>query len=123
MLQLGIDKHDRVGNMSANRPEWNFVDFAILQIDATHVPLYPTLAENDLKFILNDAEVKVLFVATKELYEKVQRIQHEVPSLTAIYTYDDVDGALSWEAVKDMGRKGDRSSLKEWNDKVTPDDL
>lgn len=123
LLQLGIDKHDRVGNMSPNRPEWNFVDFAILQIDATHVPLYPTLAENDLKFILNDAEVKVLFVATKELYEKVQRIQHEVPSLTAIYTYDDVEGALSWESVKELGKKGDRASLKEWNDKVLPEDL
>ncbi|POY35782.1 long-chain fatty acid--CoA ligase [Solitalea longa] len=123
LIQLGIGKHDRVANMSPNRPEWNFVDFAILQIDATHVPLYPTLAENDLKFILNDAEVKVLFVANLELYDKVQRVRSEVPSLTSVYTYDDVVGANSWEQVKQLGKKGDRSKLKEWNAMVTPDDL
>lgn len=123
LLQLGIGKHDRVANMSPNRPEWNFVDFAILQIDATHVPLYPTLAENDLKFILNDAEVKILFVANQELFDKVQRVRSEIPSLTSVYTYDDVVGANSWEQVKQLGQKGDRSILKEWNEMVTPDDL
>ncbi|UKJ07204.1 AMP-dependent synthetase/ligase [Solitalea lacus] len=123
LLQLGIGKHDRVANMSPNRPEWNFVDFAILQIDATHVPLYPTLAENDLKFILNDAEVKVLFVANAELYAKVQRVRHEVPSLMAIYTYDEVSGAHSWEEVKELGKESNRSVLKEWNGQVQAEDL
>ncbi len=52
-----MGKESRIAVMSHNSPEWNITDFAIMQIGAYQIPLYPTLAEHDLKFILKDAEV------------------------------------------------------------------
>ncbi|UKJ07205.1 AMP-dependent synthetase/ligase [Solitalea lacus] len=99
LISIGVGPNDKVANMSFNRPEWNFVDYAITQIGAVHIPLYPTLADQDIKFILNDAEVKVIFVSTRELYEKVDALRSEIPLLKAIYTYDDISGILSWKEL------------------------
>ncbi|SMO35897.1 AMP-dependent synthetase/ligase [Solitalea koreensis] len=123
LLALGMGADDKIANMSPNRPEWNFVDFGIMQIGARHVPLYPTLAENDLKFIINDAEVKIIFVASKELYDKVQSIRAEVPSLKEVYTYEDVPGAKSWKEVKALANENDRTQLKALSSNISPDDL
>lgn len=72
-LHLDIQPGDRIGLISNNRPEWNFVDFACLQTGAINTPLYPTISEHDLAFIINDAELKYIFVANDELEEKVRK--------------------------------------------------
>ena len=51
LATLGVKKGSRVGVMSANRPEWNICDYAISQLGAYQIPLYPTLAEHDIKFM------------------------------------------------------------------------
>src|SRR5687768_11449243 len=62
LLAKGIVKDDKIAIISNNRPEWNFTDLGILQIGAVDVPIYPTISEHDLKFILEDAAVKFIFV-------------------------------------------------------------
>ncbi|NOU48566.1 MAG: AMP-binding protein, partial [Bacteroidales bacterium] len=52
LLALGVGKHDKVATISPNTPEWNFIDLAVLQIGAIHVPVYPTISESDYKYIL-----------------------------------------------------------------------
>ena len=52
LLAKGIGKGDKIALMSHNRPEWNFCDFAINQLGAAVVPLYPTLSHQDLSFIM-----------------------------------------------------------------------
>src|SRR5690606_37596092 len=69
----GIEKNDKIAIMSSNRPEWNFCDFGVMQIGAAAVPLYPTLAAQDLVHILADAEVKMIFVSDAESYKKVSQ--------------------------------------------------
>jgi FkbM family methyltransferase len=59
-----------------------------MQIGATQVPMYPTLAQNDIRFILNDAEIKIIFVANAELYQKVDAIRVESGIDLKIYTFD-----------------------------------
>jgi len=44
-MALGVQPGDRIAQISANRAEWNFVDMAILQVGAVHVPIYPTISE------------------------------------------------------------------------------
>ena len=75
LIASGIKKDDKIAIMSPNRPEWNICDFGIMQIGATQVPMYPTLAENDIKFILRDAEVKIVFVSDSILYEKLNSVR------------------------------------------------
>lgn len=123
LLALGIKKGDKVGVMSANRPEWNFSDFGIMQIGATQVPLYPTLSEQDLKYILNDAEVKVVFVGNADVAAKVLAVKDSVPSLMEVYSFDDVKGIKSWKELKALGSKRDVTEIKPLADSVGPEDL
>ena len=55
LLALGLKKDDKIGLISGNRPEWNFIDLGMLQIGVVNVPLYLTLSSSEFKFILNDA--------------------------------------------------------------------
>lgn len=72
LMALGIKRGDRVSIMSTNCPEWNWVDLGVAQLGAVSVPIYPTVSEHDLAYILNDAEVKVAFVADAELLAKTK---------------------------------------------------
>ena len=47
LMQLGLKKGDCVATITPNRPEWNFLDMAIMQIGAVHVAIYPTISESD----------------------------------------------------------------------------
>jgi long-chain acyl-CoA synthetase len=123
LLALGIAKDDKVAIMSPNRPEWNFCDFGIMQIGATQVPMYPTLSDADIEFILKDAGVKIIFVSDKDIYAKIDNIKAKVAPELIIYTYEKVKGAKSWTEVLDLGKSHKEPNLQEYRDKIQPDDL
>src|SRR3546814_15431880 len=81
LLELGVCKGDKIGIMSANRPEWNFVDFGTMQIGAVTVPLYPNISSHDLEFVLGDAGIRVLFIGNKELYKRIRSVQERIPDI------------------------------------------
>lgn len=123
LLKLGIQKNDKVAVMSPNRPEWNFTDFGIMQIGAAQVPMYPTLAENDIKFILNDAEVKIIFVSEKSLFDKVNKIKVACSLNLAIYTFDKIIDLPHWTEVLELGKENSKMDLAPYKDSITADDL
>lgn len=73
LLQMGVQKGDKIATLSNNRPEWNYVDLGMMSVGAIDVPIYPTISESDLKFILNDADVKFVFVSSKDILDKSGR--------------------------------------------------
>jgi long-chain acyl-CoA synthetase len=121
LLSLGIKKGDMIGISANNRPEWNFVDLGCQFIGAVLVPLYPTASENDFAYILNDAEVKYMFVSDKGLYQKVQSIKSRVPSLIETYVFDDVTDAVHWETI--LSEKPDSNQIDIASATVSEDDL
>ncbi len=123
LLKLGIKKDEKVAVMSPNRPEWNFCDFGIMQIGAAQVPMYPTLAENDIKFILKDAEVKTIFVSDKILYKKIADVKEELGLELAIYTFDKVEGATHWGEVQKLGEQNSSIDLAPHKSIIKADDL
>jgi long-chain acyl-CoA synthetase len=123
LLQLGIKKDDKVAVMSPNRPEWNFCDFGIMQIGATQVPMYPTLAANDIKFILNDASVKIIFVADQLLYDKVNKIREESNLELSIYTFEKIATLPHWTIVQELGKQNHHVDLEPYKSLIGPDDL
>jgi long-chain acyl-CoA synthetase len=96
LLASGIKKGDVVSIIGNNRPEWNFADLGIMQAGAITVPIYPTISEEDYVYILNNAETKLLFVSSADLYGKMQRIRDRIPSIREIFTFDEVEGAPHW---------------------------
>jgi long-chain acyl-CoA synthetase len=123
LLKLGIGKDDKVAIISFNRPEWVFVDFGIQQIGATSVPLYPTITVEDYRYILNDAEVKVIFVADGSLYSKVVAATEGMADLKEIYTFDEIKGARNWKEVLEMGQGEDVQQLEALKAAVKPEDV
>ena len=123
LTTLGIGKGSRVAIMSTNRPEWNIGDYAIMQLGAYQIPLYPTLAEHDIKFILEDAEISVVFVGDKQLYKKISQVIAEVKQEVKIYTFDKVEGAQHWEELVEIGKQQTAVDLEAYRKEVAPDDI
>lgn len=123
LAKLGIKKGDKIAIISPNRPEWNFCDFGIMQLGAATVPLYPTLSDQDLSHILNDAEVKMLFVANKAMYDKMTSVFGKNPLSIPIYSFDKVEGVLHWDDLIKNGEIDDTIDLQEYKNAVQEDDL
>lgn len=124
LLQLGVVPGDRIGIISNNRPEWNFVDHACLQLAVADVPVYPTVSDSDLTYILKESEVKYIFVSSKELYEKVQRCRVGIDTLKDVYTFNNVDGAKNWQQlVEEGGAANNFSKVEEIRSTIKPADL
>ncbi|MEJ8758558.1 long-chain fatty acid--CoA ligase [Pontibacter sp. H259] len=124
LLKLGIGKNDKVAIISFNRPEWVFADFGIQQIGAISVPMYPTITVEDYRYIFNDAEVKAIFVADSELYNKVVAATDGMEGIKEIYTFDEVHGAKHWSDVVELGKQNENpEELDALRDAVTPEDI
>ena len=64
--QAGIRPGDRVALFCENRPEWHVIDFACHLVGAVLVPLYATLPAHQVRYILSDAQARLLFVSGRE---------------------------------------------------------
>lgn len=123
LIGIGIGKGSRVAVISQNRPEWNITDFAIMQIGAYQIPLYPTLAEHDIKFILQNAEVSVVFAADETLYKKLKNVCAELGSDIKVYTFNEVAGADNWSVLLADGIKQFEVNLDEYRSQIKPEDI
>lgn len=122
LVGIGVTSKDKVAIISSNRPEWVLVDFAIQQIGAISVPMYPTITVEDYTYIFAHAEVKVAFAENAELTKKVIAATEKDP-IAKIYTFDKVDGLEHWEDVKSQGLSVTDQSLSDMMDAVHEDDL
>jgi long-chain acyl-CoA synthetase len=104
LTTLGIKKGSRVAVMSQNRPEWNICDYAIMQLGAYQIPLYPTLAEHDVKFIIENAEITIVFVSDEVIFNKVKAVNATLEKPVQIFSFNKIEGANYWEDLIDIGR-------------------
>lgn len=104
LFQMGLKKGDKLSIISPNRPEWVMTNMGIMEAGCINVPIYPTISQKDLIYILNDAEVKYVFVPERELYNKVKQIQPQVPGLIDIISFDDLENVTSWNSLLEKGK-------------------
>lgn len=122
LAQMGINKGDKIAIMSPNRPEWNFCDFGIMQLGAAVVPLYPTLSDQDLTHIINDAEVRLIFVSDQEMYDKMATVLQNSGLVIPIHSFDRLDGIPFWNTLLENG-KTSGIDLNAYKNAVHEDDL
>ncbi len=125
LLQLGIKRGDKIASISSGRPEWNFLDMAIIQIGAIHVPIYPTISENDYKYILHHADVKMVFVSGWDILRKIENIIAEIPNLKDnVYTFRNLRGYRHLNEVIALGSANPSPQyLNDIKDRISPDDV
>lgn len=120
LIKAGLGKGSRVAIMSPNRVEWNICDFAIMQIGAYQIPLYPTLPDNDIRFILTDAEITMVFVSDETLYTKVSAVAEKLNHQIEIFTFDEVPNAKNWNALLNADIA---INIQPFRDAVTAEDI
>ena len=91
LLDMGLQRGDTIALISPNSPEWNFLDMAVQQIGCVLVPIYPTISADDYKYILNNAEVKVVFIDNIDLMRRIKDILYDLPLIKAVYTFKAVE--------------------------------
>jgi long-chain acyl-CoA synthetase len=123
LLASGIKKGDVVSIVGNNRPQWNFTDYGIMQIGGITVPIYPTISDDDYVYIMNNAETKILFVSSQELYDRIRLLRERIPSLREIITYDVVPGAVHFDEFLQRGEGGDLHLFTAAADAVNEKDI
>jgi len=112
--------------VNANCPEWNFADMGMSMTGIVHVPIYPTIGEEEYRYILKHAEVKMLIVGDAKLYEKLLPLANLLEGLDLIYTFEDVEGAKNYNEILELGeanREKFEDELEKSKDSVKPEDL
>ncbi len=92
MLSLGIQVQENIGVFSQNSLQYIYTDFGAFGIRAVSIPFYSTSSEEQLRFIINDAQIRFIFVGEQEQYDKARRVQALCPSLERIIVYDEMVG-------------------------------
>lgn len=89
LIELGIMPNDKVALISGNRPEWNILDMAIMQVGAITVPIYPTISKEDYRFILDNCDAKMVVLEGVTVMNKVTEVREQIPQLKYLYTFQD----------------------------------
>lgn len=120
---MSVEKRDKIAILSKNRPEWIFLDLAVQKIGGILVPIYPTVHINDLAFILNDAQAKLVFVNDEDLFHKVQNVRDKVPSVKDVYGFEHISGCKHWKEILSLGKQNHFQQISIHSEKIFTEDL
>ncbi len=130
LLRLGIscgdmspEGMDKIALISKNCPQWVMIDLAVQQIGAVLTPVYPTITVNELEFVLNNAQVKVIFVSNEDLFHKVMSIRDRLPGLREVYTLDEIPGAKNWKELLQETTEAELAGIRAIAQKIRHEDL
>ena len=90
LKSVGIQPGDRGALLSENRWEWAVADFAMVTAGICTVPLYPTLSAEQLHYMLEHSEARVIFVSTQQQLEKILSQWARLPKLEGVVAFDEV---------------------------------
>jgi long-chain acyl-CoA synthetase len=128
LRDAGIERGDRVGILAENRPEWILADLAIQCLGAVNVPVYPTLLQEQVQFILGDSGTKAVFCSTAAQAAKVAAVRAHLPQLRTVVSFDPPrgQGCVAWTDLSAAGARLDASHPRRFDDlrsAVQPQDL
>src|SRR2546428_1065015 len=109
LVAEGLQPEDRVALWSANRPEWQITDLAILHAGLVTVAIYQTLAPDQVKYLLSHSESKLLIVDERKFLDQVLQMRQELPALRRGILIEGNDpGVEEWGISWDQAlRRGD----------------
>ncbi len=109
LASLGIEREDKISIVSDNSPKWAITDYAVLSIAAVTVPVYPTLLPHQIKYLLNDGDVKIIFAENKVQIDKITEIFDDLDELLYVIAMDneqyEQDYIIRWEDLREKGRE------------------
>jgi long-chain acyl-CoA synthetase len=124
--QIGLRKGDKIATITNNRPEFNIMDMAMAMLGIVHVPIYPTLASEDYKYIITHSDAKILVIGNKNIFAKVKPVLSELNLEYGMYVLDKIEGQTELNEVLRLGilhRKEFAATIEEIKETIKPDDI
>ncbi len=116
---LEPEAQEKIAIISPNRPEWMLVDLGVQLTGSVLTPVYPTISPAEIAFVLNDAEVRIVFVANADMYARFKDAFAEIPTLQHVFCFDEVPDVPSWETLLDDTQIFDLADAE----RIAPDTL
>lgn len=122
LASRGIQRGDRVGIWSPNRPEWVLAQYGSAMIGAILVTINPAYRTHELAYVLRQSGVALLLSAKEfkgsDYRAMIDEVRAECPDLREVAFFDDP----AWEALMHEGRVSPSESLPELEAGLHPDD-
>lgn len=114
LLEMGLKKGEHASILAENCPEWLYADLSIQSVRSISVGIYPTNSPEQVQYILDHSQSRIVFVKDQEQADKVLEIKGELPMLRKMVVMD-MKGLrhygdpliVSYQDVEDLGRKAD----------------
>jgi len=128
LKDLGNEAGDKLIIFSTNRPEWIMTDIANLCFGGITVPIYPTLVPEQVKYIINDSDAKVVVCSNQELWQKIEAVKAELTKVRHYITFlsEAPEGVLTFAEILERGKKIAQENPELFEKlalEVKPDDL
>lgn len=88
LLSYGVDVQENIAVFSQNMPECLYVDFGAYGIRAVTIPFYATSSESQISYMVNDAEVRYVFVGEQYQYDIAFRSMPHCHTLQKLIIFD-----------------------------------
>jgi long-chain acyl-CoA synthetase len=118
LLAQGLSVQDKIGIYSNNMPKWTMADIGSLQARVVTVPIYPTNTAEQSAYVIQNADVKILFVGEQEQYDAAVSIFEQCEQLELIVAMcdsivlSDNKFSLSWDDFLTHGEQESASNPK-----------
>jgi len=109
LRDLGCRAGDKLVILSENRPEWVWTDLANMGFGGVTVPIYPTLVPEQIRYIIDDSDAKVVVCSTPDLWKKIAAVRKDLSKVSQVLMFQTgvSEGVLTLQSVQDRGRKAD----------------
>ncbi|WP_117235770.1 AMP-dependent synthetase/ligase [Vibrio maerlii] len=129
LLAQGLRVQDKIGIFSNNMPQWTVADFGALQARIATVPIYPTNTAAQSSYIIQNADVRVLFVGEQPQYDAAISIFDDCEQLELIVAMsEDVDlkdhpAGIAWHTFMSRGSEVQQAELNQRLEEANLQDL
>lgn len=88
-LHFNLQPQDKIAVFAQNCLPYFYTDFGAYGVQLVSVPLYATSSEQQIQYIINDADIRILFIGEQEQYDKAYRVISRCPSLAQLIVFDE----------------------------------
>ena len=121
LVAIGLKKGDRVGIWAPNRAEWTLLQYATARVGMILVNLNPAYKENELEFVLNQAEISAVFASlhfkSSEYKTMLNNVKHNTPTVKHIVIFEE-----DWTSFLEKSEEISTSDIHQIEQSVQFDD-
>jgi long-chain acyl-CoA synthetase len=122
LVDLGIEVGDRVCILAETRLEWTLASLGVSAAGAVAVPVYPTNAPSECKWVAGNSGARAIFCENDGQRAKIEEVRDGLPDLEHVIGIDEGGGELSLDELRARGRERDRGELAPRQEQVSPED-